>query len=53
MVDIPFEVLKQVYLQLDPPKIETTDFCRNPHPLYVTEEHCPPRRAPEIPRRDF
>jgi hypothetical protein len=52
MVDIPLEVLQMLYFQLKPGKIITVDYCVNQHPLYITEEHCPPRRAPEIPRRE-
>ena len=53
MIDFPIEVLKWAVDQMNPPAIPKTDFCAKPHPLYVTEEHCPPKRAPEIPRREW
>jgi hypothetical protein len=53
MVEIQLDYLREVYNQLVPAKLPTARYCDNPHPLYVTEAHCPPRKAPEIPRRDF
>lgn len=44
------EAVKAVYTELFPPRIKTVDYCERPSP-YITEEHCPPRRTPEIPRR--
>ena len=53
MVEGALEIIEQVYFQLNPPRIKTVDYCANPHPKYITEEHCPPKSAPEIPRREW
>ena len=51
MIDFPFEILTWAVDQIDPPALKRVDYCANPHPKYTTEEHCPPKRAPDIPRR--
>jgi hypothetical protein len=50
MVGIPFDVIQAVYTELFPPTMKAVSYCRQPSP-YITEAHCPPKRAPEIPRR--
>ncbi len=51
-MEIQLNMVQVVYEQLVPARIHTVSHCENPHPLYITEEHCPPKRAPEIPRRE-